>query len=94
VGRPLRRKGISWFIDKVLVHLGNDIIYLVAGSSLEREKFTRFVLKLIPKNWAAQIALIYGIGLDRTKQIKLIKQKKTQDLSFGQIAFRRSDPTL
>lgn len=90
VGRPLRRKGLSWFIEKVLVHLGNDIIYLVAGSSLEREKFTRFVLKLIPKNWAAQIALIFGIGLDRTKQMKLIRQKNLKHKVFllGKLPFK------
>lgn len=38
VGRLVRRKGVYWFIDKVLPALPSNIIYLVVGDGPERER--------------------------------------------------------
>lgn len=36
-GRLARRKGVAWFIRNVLPHLGDKVIYAVAGDGVDRE---------------------------------------------------------
>lgn len=37
IGRPIKRKGIYWFLENVMPMLANDFILLVAGSGTEEE---------------------------------------------------------
>jgi glycosyltransferase involved in cell wall biosynthesis len=43
VGRLVERKGVCWFIDKVLPELGSSYVYLVAGDGPERGRAQRIV---------------------------------------------------
>jgi len=82
VGRPVRRKGVSWFMENVMPYLKQDVIYIVVGASLKKDSLFRAILKLLPKKWAGQLECIYGIGLEREKQHKLIKTKNLKDRVF------------
>jgi glycosyltransferase involved in cell wall biosynthesis len=46
VGRLVRRKGVSWFLENVVPRLGEDIVYLVAGDGPERAEITGLVESL------------------------------------------------
>jgi phosphatidylinositol alpha-1,6-mannosyltransferase len=72
VGRPVPRKGMSWFMENVLTHLYKDVIYIVVGAPLKRDRFLRKIIHFLPKRRANQVALIYGIGLDKPKQLELL----------------------
>ncbi|MDD5627218.1 MAG: glycosyltransferase family 4 protein [Patescibacteria group bacterium] len=43
VGRLVRRKGVYWFIDRVLSTLSPNIIYLVVGEGPERERIKTLI---------------------------------------------------
>jgi phosphatidylinositol alpha-1,6-mannosyltransferase len=40
-GRLTRRKGVLWFIEQVLPHLPENVLYVVAGDGPERERLER-----------------------------------------------------
>jgi phosphatidylinositol alpha-1,6-mannosyltransferase len=82
VGRPIRRKGFSWFMENVMPRLDKDVIYLIAGSSLKKESFLRLLLKLFPKDWGEKVALFCGIGLDSPRQIKLLEREDLKNRVF------------
>lgn len=41
LGRLVRRKGVSWFVDQVLPHLDRDVVHLVAGAGPAEERIRR-----------------------------------------------------
>ncbi len=43
VGRLIRRKGIAWFVEKVMPQLPGDYLYLVAGTGPESDAITAAV---------------------------------------------------
>ena len=82
VGRPVPRKGVYWFMEKVMGHLPKDAIYLVVGAPLKSDKFLRSLINFLPKRWANQLALIYGIGLDRPEQLRLRVSERLRNRVF------------
>jgi phosphatidylinositol alpha-1,6-mannosyltransferase len=45
VGRLVKRKGITWFIDSVMPNLSKDIHYIIAGDGKERNTITAAISK-------------------------------------------------
>ena len=45
VGRLVKRKGVAWFIDKVMPGLSEDVIYLVVGAGPEKNAIQEVVRK-------------------------------------------------
>jgi len=82
VGRPVRRKGISWFMKNVMPRLKENIIYITVGASLKKDRFVRFLLKALPKRVRELIALMFGIGLDEPHQLKLSHCEKLKNRVF------------
>lgn len=46
VGRLVRRKGVSWFVENVIPRLSADVVYLVAGDGPERAEIAGLVESL------------------------------------------------
>jgi phosphatidylinositol alpha-1,6-mannosyltransferase len=63
IGRSVRRKGFSWFINNVVPRLDKDIVYVIIGPRQEDIRRINFYLSLLPKSWAYQISLM-GVGVD------------------------------
>ncbi|MBN2244851.1 MAG: glycosyltransferase family 4 protein [Candidatus Aminicenantes bacterium] len=82
VGRPVKRKGISWFIENVMPRLNENIIFITVGASLKKERLVRFMLKALPKRMRELIALMFGIGLDEPRQLKLTRCEKLKNRVF------------
>ncbi len=64
VGRGVRRKGFSWFIDKVLPKLDENVIYLIVGPPQQHLKKIQVLFKLIPNHLAHLVSLLFGWGMD------------------------------
>jgi len=64
VGRSVRRKGFSWFINRVLPKLDENVIYLIVGPPQQHLKKIQMFFKLIPNHLAHLISLLFGWGMD------------------------------
>ncbi|MFO7734734.1 MAG: glycosyltransferase family 4 protein [bacterium] len=63
-GRPVVRKGFSWFIKNVLICLPEDVIYLIAGPRNKKGSLYKFFLKILPSEWMRAFSLFFGIPMD------------------------------
>jgi len=66
VGRLVQRKGVYWFIDKVLPTLSPNTIYLVVGEGPERERINKLVQK---RGFQARVYLLGKISEEDLKTI-------------------------
>ncbi|OPZ11971.1 MAG: GDP-mannose-dependent alpha-(1-6)-phosphatidylinositol monomannoside mannosyltransferase [Bacteroidetes bacterium ADurb.BinA261] len=75
-GRPVKRKGFSWFLKNVIPHLDNDILFLMMGPlKKEQTVFERF-LKMLPGKIAYKLHLLLGFSTDRLEVIEQLKKQK------------------
>ena len=61
VGRPIPRKGFSWFASKVLPQLPENVIYLIVGPKEQNEGFYNFLAKILPDSLFKKICQMNGI---------------------------------
>lgn len=101
IGRPVRRKGFSWFVRNVLADLDDSYHYVVIGPGTNFNVIERFLLKLLPSRWKAQLYLFFGWSSD---QLSLIDLKQNNDsnnrfiwmnkLSYASILFALENSDL
>ena len=68
IGRPVKRKGFSWFIKNVFINLPEDNYhYIIVGPSnfLTKKRFK--LVKYLPKFLRDQVYLFWGISADEIK---------------------------
>ena len=86
MGRPVRRKGFSWFIENVLPRLDEDVILLLIGP---RKGSEPLFLNFLSKNLKHEIQLMFGMGSDENKINTLLQnpflQKKA--IQVGKLPF-------
>jgi phosphatidylinositol alpha-1,6-mannosyltransferase len=80
-GRPVKRKGFSWFLKNVMPLLDDNTIFLMMGPLKKKQtQFEKFVQKL-PRNIGYKIHLLFGFPTDKPEIIKqLAKQKNAYHL--------------
>lgn len=89
VGRPVKRKGVSWFMENVVPRLNDEIIYITVGASLKKGSVVHLLLKVLPKRVQELIALMFGVGLDEPCQLKLLRRKELKNKVFivGKVSY-------
>lgn len=87
MGRPVKRKGFSWFIQNVLPHLHKDFILLVIGPVSKKSKGSHF-LQILPAFIKKPVELFLGAPSDESCIEKLIAQPgiKNKVLRMGKLA--------
>ncbi len=74
MGRSVRRKGFSWFIEQVVPRLEGDFVFLMIGPfHRKRGGFATF-LRLLPPFLSRQIALFAGFPTDEDRIRHLLAQ--------------------
>lgn len=88
IGRSVRRKGFSWFINNVVPKLDKDIVYVIIGPRQEDIHRINFYLSLLPKSWAYQISLM-GVGVDAVDIDKALvrDEVKGKAMHLGKVSF-------
>ncbi|RZK77957.1 MAG: glycosyltransferase [Pedobacter sp.] len=79
IGRPVKRKGFSWFIKNILPGLHKDFVLLLIGPVQEKESGFSRLLRFLPPFISRKIELFLGAPGDETELRKLLK--KTNDKS-------------
>ncbi len=87
-GRPVVRKGFSWFIKNVLTRLPEDVIYLIAGPRNKKGSLYKFFLKILPSEWMRAFSLFFGIPMDCMEIDELCKKASLKN----RVVFLESPP--
>ncbi len=64
VGRPVPRKGFSWFVENVMPQLETDCIYMIVGAPLKRNFLFRFLQRMLPDKFFRICCQMNGISMD------------------------------
>jgi len=81
IGRSIKRKGFSWFLDNVLPELGSEIIYIMVGPREKGLGKKLFFMSLLPKSVSRQIWLT-GIGIDQVNIDKSLARPLVSGRAF------------
>ena len=90
LGRPVKRKGFSWFLDQVARQLNDDIVILMIGP-LTPPKKKSLVGRLIPKSVKDRIELMYG-GVNDEAAVRQLLQSPPLDnkvIQTGKLPFEQ-----
>ena len=75
-GRPVRRKGFSWFLKNVMSHLDEDILFLMIGPLKKEQTVFERLLRMIPGKIAYKLHLLLGFSTDRIDVIEQLGKRK------------------
>lgn len=81
IGRPVRRKGFSWFASQVLPHLPPDIIFIHIGNVNAGNKWYRY---LLPLRIVRNLDLLFGHP-DDISDLKAIANDNSRVILLGQL---------
>ena len=86
MGRPVKRKGFSWFVTKVVPHLQKDIVLLMIGP---RTNTLPAFWNYLPKSFQTQFELATGIANDELALTKSLKNPTIKEKVFevGKLPF-------
>lgn len=73
-GRPVKRKGFSWFLKNVMPLLGEDILFLMTGPMKDKPSFMEKGIEAMPGGHNLQLLL--GIASDTRDVTELLKVTK------------------
>lgn len=72
MGRPVKRKGFSWFINNVLPKLDDDFLLLMVGPVDKNPSILDKILLNLPGSFGHKIQLMFGIKSDTPDVVKAI----------------------
>lgn len=83
-GRPVKRKGFSWFMKNVLPLLGEDMVFLMTGPMKSEPSFLEKGVEWIPGGHNLQ--LLFGIAND-TQQVTELLQVTKNAYHLGSVPY-------
>ena len=86
MGRPVKRKGFSWFVKEVVPLLEDDIVLLMIGP---RKGQLPAYWKYLPRFIQKQIVLAIGTSTDESALTEILQQPTIQDkaIQVGKLPF-------
>ncbi|SFK47237.1 glycosyltransferase family 4 protein [Proteiniphilum acetatigenes] len=85
VGRPVKRKGFSWFMKNVLPLLGEDVIFLMTGPMKSKPSFLEKGIESLPGG--RNLQLLLGAASD-SKQVTELLQVTKNAYHLGSVPYR------
>jgi len=82
IGRAVRRKGISWFLNHVLPRLEEDVIFLMIGPRDGGTERTASQLRWLPESVQQQITQSMGLPLDEPEIRRALTQPSLRGRAF------------
>ena len=86
MGRPVKRKGFSWFVKEVVPHLEDDIVLLMIGP---RKGQLPAYWKFLPRFIQKQLELAIGVSTDEAALTEVLQQPTIQHkaIQVGKLPF-------
>lgn len=72
IGRAVKRKGFSWFVNHVMPQLDQDVRYIVVGPTIDAASIGHKILNALPSLIKRQFELFLGYASDSVKLDKAI----------------------
>ncbi len=88
VGRPVPRKGFSWFSRNVLPHIP-DAIYMVVGTKIESSGVIFLLQRLLPRALFEKLCKMLGVPLDNLWLSEQAKKNSDQIVLLGKVSYQR-----
>jgi glycosyltransferase involved in cell wall biosynthesis len=89
MGRPVKRKGFSWFIKEVLPLLQEETLFLLIGPFKVQETMGSKILRSLPTLLRTRIELLLGLPSDQhtIRQLLAITKEKQNVMHLGRLPF-------
>jgi len=71
IGRPVKRKGFTWFIEEVLPKLSSNYVFILIGPYPSYNRLLERLIKYFPNKLQQQINLLFGRSTEHEKLIEL-----------------------
>ncbi|MGB4416007.1 MAG: glycosyltransferase family 4 protein [Paludibacter sp.] len=75
-GRPVKRKGFSWFLKNVMPLLDEDILFLMIGPLTKKQTLVEKFMQNLPLNIGYKIHLLFGFSTDKQDVIDQLTTQK------------------
>ncbi len=79
MGRPVRRKGFSWFLQSVFPQISNDYQVLIIGPFREKRPSSAFLMDLLPTGFRKQLELMFGMPSDEDSLRDLLQKPELKE---------------
>lgn len=73
LGRAVKRKGLSWLLEKVVPNIPSEMHLLMLGPFHSKRTIGEILVKLLPKKWSAIYMLFAGYPSDQMKIRQLLQ---------------------
>ncbi|MDR1644323.1 MAG: glycosyltransferase family 4 protein [Tannerellaceae bacterium] len=73
-GRPVKRKGFSWFAEHVFPHLKEQFYLIITGPFHHKPVWSEMLVYLLPRKMREKIMLFFGYFSDERRLRKVISQ--------------------
>jgi len=89
MGRAVKRKGFSWFLNQVMPKLDNDFIFIMAGPLSTKRSFGEKIIDLFPSSIKDKIHLLFGIPTDVNNIVKILSKNTFNNrvIHVGKVPF-------
>ena len=84
IGRPVKRKGVNWFVKQVLPSLDNCLFVLI-GPHPNYSKTKENLLACLPKKLRTQVALFFGLSTEH-HELQALADNQPEDFIWIQSA--------
>jgi len=90
LGRPVKRKGFSWFIESVVSQLNEDILYIIVGPNKSNLRIPLW-RKILPKRWVDEIDLFLGASSDEQRINEFLQKNeyKNRVIQTGALPYKK-----
>ena len=78
MGRPVLRKGFSWFLKSVFPQLAPEFQVLIIGPFREKRPLSAYLLNILPANFRKQLELMFGMPSDEDNLRSILKAPQLQ----------------
>ncbi len=82
IGRAVRRKGISWFLNHVLRRLDKDVIFLMIGPRSDTMERTTAALEWLPDSWKQPLIQVLALPVDEPEIQRALALPQLQGRAF------------
>jgi glycosyltransferase involved in cell wall biosynthesis len=94
IGRPVKRKGFSWFISQVLPLLEPEVMLLLIGPVQENHSRSTRLIQRLPAFFRERVELFLGYPSDETALRKLLDHPNPRVIRTGKLPLSEMNQLL